>query len=239
MLPAMVSFVTTRWSLVIAAGGQTADARDALQRLCTIYWSPLYLFVRHDARGRSAADAADLTQEFFAQLLARHDFAKVDASRGRFRTWLLQSMRHFLANQYDQRTALKRGGGDQPLSLDVAQVEQLYERDRIDGEDPERLYTRRWAMVAVGQAIERLRLELSADEGEKKARELDAIIPALLGDSPDGGYEGLAAALGTNATRLRQIAFKWRALLREEVAETLDLSGDVDAELDELLRALE
>lgn len=119
-------FTTTRWSLVLAAGGLTPEAHAALEQLCAIYWPPLYLFVRDDARGRSADEAADLTQEFFTQLLARQDITQVDRARGRFRDWLLQSMRHFLANQHDRRTALKRGAGQRQLSLDTELADRLY-----------------------------------------------------------------------------------------------------------------
>ena len=208
----------------------------ALNELCGVYWDPLYAFVRHDRR-RDAAEAADLTQAFFADILARKDITGVDRARGRFRAWLLQAMRHFLANQTDWRNAVKRGGGTPPLSLDAAVAEQRYRDQPSNDLDPEKLYTRRWAVIAVQRALATLRAEF-ADEDEKKARVFDAVKEALVGEPPDGGYEALAAKLGTTAGALRTTAARLRELLRKEVAETMSLGEDVDAEIEELIRSL-
>ncbi len=229
-------FITTRWSLVVAAAGSAPDQRAALEELCAIYWDPLYAFVRHDRR-RAPADAADLTQAFFADMLARGDVARVDRVRGRFRAWLLQSMRHFLANQSDHAGAQKRGGGAAHVSLDAAAAERRYLQEASDGLDPEKLYTRRWAIVAVQRALAALRAEYAAGDG-RKARELDALQEVLLGEPADGGYEALAARLGTTPGALRTAATRWRELLRDEVADTMGLDGDVDAEIAELIQAL-
>jgi RNA polymerase sigma-70 factor (ECF subfamily) len=229
-------FLTTRWSLIAAAAGLGADGRAALDELCGIYWEPLYAFVRHDRR-RDAADAADLTQAFFADLLARGDIAGVDRERGRFRSWLLQSLRHFLANQTDRDQAEKRGGGSPALSLDAAAAEQRYLREPVGGLDPEKLYMRRWALVTIERALAALRAEYAAGDA-KKARELEAVMPALLGEPPAGGYDALAARLGTTPGALRTAAARWRQLLRREVAETMAPGADVDAEITDLMRAL-
>jgi len=231
-------FATTGWSLVVAAGMPTAEARRALNELCAVYWSPLYMFVRHDRRGRSAADAADLTQEFFASIIERGDIADLDRARGRFRDWLLQAMRNFLANQSKRQSAQKRGDGKAPLSLDAEEAERLYLGEAADGLDPEKLYTRRWAMVAIERALGALRAELG-DGDEQKARALEAVTGALLGEGAEGGgYQAAAAALGTTAGALRVAATRWRKQLRHEIAETLELGADVDAELEELIGSL-
>lgn len=228
--------MTTRWSLIAAARGSSADGRAALDELCGIYWEPLYAFVRHDRR-RTPADAADLTQAFFADLLARDDISGVDQARGRFRSWLLQSMRHFLANETKRLTTLKRGGGAIALSLDAAAAEERYLREPTDGLDAEKLFTRRWAMITIQRALAKLRAEHAAGD-PKKARELEAIQDVLLGDPPEGGYAALAAQLGTTPGALRTAATRWRKLLRDEVAETLELGADVDDELEQLMQAL-
>jgi RNA polymerase sigma-70 factor (ECF subfamily) len=226
-------FVTTRWSLIAAARSSSADGRAALDELCGIYWEPLYAFVRHDRR-RAPADAADLTQAFFTELLARDDITGVDQARGRFRSWLLQSMRHFLSNETARLATLKRGGGAIPISLDAAAAEQRYLREPTDGLDAEKLYTRRWAMITVQRALANLR----AEQAPGKARELDAIQDVLLGDPPEGGYAALAAKLGTTPGALRTAATRWRKLLREEVAETMELGADVDDEIEQLMQSL-
>src|ERR1017187_10510820 len=116
------AFVTTHWSVVLAAGrADTTRARDALARLCQTYWHPLYAYVRR--LGHSPHDAQDLTQEFFARLLAKNYLADADESRGRFRSFLLASLKHFLANEWDKASAQKRGGGQLPISIDVAAAE--------------------------------------------------------------------------------------------------------------------
>jgi RNA polymerase sigma-70 factor (ECF subfamily) len=207
----------------------------ALNELCEIYWPCVYAFVRRD-RQRTAADAADLTQEFLADLLARDDIAGVDRERGRFRAWLRQSLRHFLSNQSDRQHAQKRGGGQLPMSLDADEAERRYLLDP-GGLDPEKLYARRWAMVAVERALATLRSEYMAGD-EKRSREFDGIQEALLGEPLDGGYEALAVKLNTTAGALRQVTNRWRKVLQQEVAETMGIDGDVEAEIRELISAL-
>jgi RNA polymerase sigma-70 factor (ECF subfamily) len=227
---------TTRWSLVLTAAVPGSEGFVALSELCGIYWDPLYAFVRHDRR-RSAADAEELTQEFCAEILARNDIAKVDRARGRFRDWLLQSLRHFLFNQADRRNAKKRGGGVPPLSLDFAAAERRYQEEAADHLDPEKLYTRRWTKIAVGRALTKLRAGYTQGD-ERKGRVFDALEPSLLGEPPGGGYRALAASLGTTAGALRTTNSRLREQLRKEVAETMALGDDVDSEIEELILSL-
>jgi DNA-directed RNA polymerase specialized sigma24 family protein len=140
-------FNETHWSMVIAAGQKDSRAEEALQKLCQVYWYPLYVFVRR--QGHSRYDAEDLTQEFFARLLARDDLATVDRGKGRFRSFLLASMKHFLANEWDKARAHKRGGGNQILSIDIEDSESKYSVEPIHNITPDKLYDRRWALTVL------------------------------------------------------------------------------------------
>ncbi len=242
----MARFATTRWTLIeeAASSSTSPEARAALGELCKLYWYPLYAFVRRAYPRHSADDAADATQEFFAMILARDDLGGVDRKRGRFRSWLLASMRHFLANEHDKRTAQKRGGGAAHVSLDAVafvdrgEAEARFAREpAVDQLDAEKLYARRFALVAVKRATAKLRAEFAGDDVEKQ-RLFDAVKGALVGEPPDGGYAALAQTLGTTAGALRTQASRLRELLRAEVAETLAVDADVDQEIAELLESL-
>ncbi len=227
---------TTRTTLLAAAAGTGPEARAALGELCAIYWPPLFAFVLHDRRQRTADDARDLTQQFFADILERQDVAGLDRTRGSFRCWLLQAMRNFLANRSKWEGAAKRPPPALALSLEMLDAERRHVRELTDGLDPEKLYNRRWAGIVIERALVSLRAEL----GDEKAGELDLLRDALLGEHLEGGYEPLAASLGTTAGALRQQVGRWREKLRREVAETMDLGhgGDVDREIEELIRSL-
>ena len=149
-------FETTRWSLVLAAGGaQDAAASDALATLCEIYWYPLYAYARR--QGHDPEDAKDLTQSFFALLLERRDVRAVRRERGRFRSFLLASMRHFLLNQAAYRRAQKRGGGRPALPLEFDTAEGRYLREPADADTPETIFDRRWALTVLDRVLQRLR----------------------------------------------------------------------------------
>jgi DNA-directed RNA polymerase specialized sigma24 family protein len=227
---------TTRTTLMDLAAGSGPEARAALGELCAIYWPPLFAFVLHDRRQRTEDDARDLTQQFFADILERQDLAGLDRTRGSFRCWLLQAMRNFLANRSKWERAAKRPPAALALSVEMLDVERRQVRQLTEGLDPEKLYNRRWARIVIERALASLRAELDDD----KAGELDLLGEAVLGERLEGGYEALAASLGTTAGALRQQVGRWREKLRQEVAETMDLGqgGDIDAELDELIRSL-
>lgn len=238
MEPEPRRFQTTRWSLIAAAARGAPEARAALEELCRIYWYPLYAFVRRDRRQRSSDDAADLTQAFFADLLARDDIADVAPEKGRFRSWLLQSMRHFLANESDRANAWKRGGKDVTISIDAAAADKRYLYEPVEGVDAEVLFLRNWASAAITRAMTSLRAEV-AEISDDRARVFDAIKDALTGELDDGEYERRAKALRTTPAALRTAASRWRKLLRAEIAETLALGEDVDAEIRTLIQAFE
>jgi RNA polymerase sigma-70 factor (ECF subfamily) len=153
-----LAFVTTHWSVVLTAGGSdTTRARDTLARLCQTYWYPLYAYIRR--RGHSSHDAQDLTQAFFAQLLERQSLAAADPERGRFRSFLLGAMNHFLVNEWQKAHAQKRGGGSQTLSLDLAAAEERFDLEPADNSTPNRVFEKQWAMTLLGEVLNRLDAE--------------------------------------------------------------------------------
>jgi len=231
-------FTQTRWSLVLlAAQTDPVRAEAALGELCWAYWYPLYAFVRRS--GRSAEDAQDLTQEFFAQLLEKRWLAEADPARGRFRSFLLATLKHFLANEWDRAQCLKRGGGREFIALDAVTAEERYALEPCDLDTPESLYDRRWALTLLARTQERLRAEMTGSgDGER----FDLLEPTLVGERTALPYAELAAKFGTTATAVKSMVLRlrrrFRALLREEAGETIGNAGDVDAELAHLFRIL-
>ena len=152
------AFATTQWTLVLNAGRPGApEAAPALTVLCETYWYPLYAFVRR--QGHAEHDAQDLTQEFFARLLEKNYLARVSRDKGRFRSFLLTALKHFLANEWDRRRAEKRGGGQVPVSLDARTAEARYAHEPVDALSADRIFERRWAMTLLERALGRLRDE--------------------------------------------------------------------------------
>lgn len=231
-------FVTTRWSVVLAAGlDESSIARDALETLCRAYWYPLYVYTRR--RGYDVEEAKDMTQEFFARLIERNYLGDVQQGKGRFRYFLLAALKHFLSDEWDKATAQKRGGGAGFLSLDEFDPEARYHLEPRDEETPERAFQRRWALTLLELTLARLREEfqLAGREGA-----FDAVKGFLSGDAPELSYAEIARGLGMSeaalkmmVTRMRQ---RYRALLRAEIANTVDDPAEVDAELRELASLL-
>jgi DNA-directed RNA polymerase specialized sigma24 family protein len=228
-------FATTRWSVVLAAGGESSPtAREALERLCRAYWFPLYGYVR--SKGFSPQDAEDLTQEFFSRFLASDALRTVSEERGRFRAFLLAALNHFLANEWDRLRAQKRGGGQKPLSLDATSAEEKLQMEPATDLTPERLYERRWALTLLASVLERLRTEMVA---AGKAALFDA-LRGFLSDAADAmSYSEAAGRLGLTeaATRksVQRLRQRYRELLREEVAHTVGAPHEVESELRHLL----
>jgi RNA polymerase sigma-70 factor (ECF subfamily) len=231
-------FVTTHWSLVLAAADRDeAKARAALAELCAAYWPPLYSFVRR--LGYDAEQAQDLTQEFFTRLLEKDYLKAADQERGKFRTFLLASFRHFLANEYDRATAQKRGGGRPVISLDFRATEQLNNLEPCHNLTADRLYERRWAIALLEQALARLRAEHNRSE---RGKLFDALKVYLTGEKAAGTHQELADKLGMTAGaitvavhRLRQ---RYRELLREEIGRTVNDLSEIDGEIRDLFAAL-
>jgi len=231
-------FVTTHWSAVLAAGqDESAVARGALEELARTYWYPLYVYTRR--RGYDVEEAKDLTQEFFARLIAKNYLGDVVQGKGRFRYFLLAALKHFLSDEWDKATAQKRGGGQSLLSLDALDAEERYHLEPPDEETPERAYQRRWAVTLLELAIGRLREEFQL---AGKLAVFDELKAFITGDRPGLSYAEAAARLGTTeaaakmtVTRMRQ---RYRALLRAEIANTVDYPAEVDSELRELAAVL-
>lgn len=230
-------FEQTRWTIVLAARGadDTKHARAALGKLCATYWYPLYAFVRR--QGASAHDAQDLTQEFFARLLEKNWLESVDREKGKFRSFLLAAMRHFLANEWDRAQRLKRGGGAQMLSLDAQTAEERYALEPADSMTADRIFERRWALTLLEQVLERMRREFAAAGRESFFEELKIALTG--GKIP---YAEIAAKLNLNEGAVRvavhRLRLRYRDLLRAEIAETVAADEDIEAEVQHLLAAL-
>jgi DNA-directed RNA polymerase specialized sigma24 family protein len=230
-------FATTRWSLVIAAGDSgSPDATSALATLCETYWFPVYAFIRRS--GRMQDDARDLTQGFFAQALEKNAFSKARQERGRFRSFLLTSVRHFLANQHDRDMAAKRGGGRGPLPLDFDDGERRYQNEPVDDETPEHVYERRWALTVLAQAVDRVGVKF---ERGGRHQQFSRLRPFLTGDEPHS-YASLAADLGVSEGALRVAVHRLRqqfaTSLRDAIAETVTTPEDIDEELRYLMTVI-
>jgi len=231
-------FETTEWSLVLAAGGRTSPrAEEALADLCQRYWYPIYAYIRR--QGRSADEAADLTQAFFTRLLEKEYLRQVDRERGRFRAFLLASCRHFLSNERDHRRAQKRGGGRTLLSIDAASAEDRFRLEPRDDRTPETEFMRRWALTVIDDVLASIRRDL---EAEGKGRTFECLKPFLVEPAGPEGYEPAARALGSTAGAVRVAVHRLRRRFRErlldEVARTVDDPAAVDDELKALFACL-
>ena len=236
--PPRPAFATTHWSLVLSAGDQPSpQAADALEKLCRAYWLPIYAFVRR--QGRSPHDAQDLTQEFFARLLEKKTLAVADPARGRFRSFLLASLKHFLANEWDKARAQKRGGGQRPIPIDAADAETKYGLEPADPATAENIYERRWALALLDQVLRRLRAEYVRDGREKL---FEALKPTLTEPSRTVGYAAIAARLGasegTVKSAVHRLRLRYRELLRAEIAHTVAGPDEVEDEIRNLFAAL-
>ena len=236
-------FPSTHWSAVLAAGRSQVDpeiAQAALAELCQAYWTPLYSFVR--SRGQSVHDAQDITQSFFAYLIEQKIYTRVDQQKGRFRSFLLASMKNFLADASDRQRALKRGGGQNFLPLHEQQVkeaESLFQTHSGTGNDDE-IFDRSWAEALVAAGLERLSADYKSDSKEKLFNELRVFL--ISGADPLPTYAELAARLGITESTLRshvtRLRARYREVLRAQVRRTVDTEAEVDEELHALLHAL-
>lgn len=229
-------FEPTRWSVVVAAaGGRPTQARKALESLCATYWYPLYAFVRREGHGPD--DAQDLTQEFFARLLEKNWLDAVDREKGKFRSFLLAAMRHFLANEWDRAHRLKRGGGQTILSLDAQSAEARYAREPADPVTADRVFERRWALTLIEQVLARLRREF---EEAGKGKLFEELKTALTGEKV--AYAEVARRLGLNEGAVRvavhRLRLRYRDLIRAEIAETVASEDEIEAEVQHLFAAL-
>lgn len=223
---------------MLAAGAKAGvDSRQALAELCRLYWYPAYGFVRRG--GRSPEDATELTQEFLTRLIERNDFSRVDPEKGRFRSWLLGALKHFLANEWDRETAAKRDRRRE-VPLEATDAEDRYLREPSHDIDPEKLYHRRWAMLLLERVLGRLREECVRDGREALFEKVKGLLVGPEGEDPV--YRPIAEALGVPVDGFKVTVFRLRQrfgkLIREEIAETVERPEDIEDEIDFLLAAL-
>jgi len=230
-------FVTTRWTVVLAAGQQRApQAHQALEELCGTYWYPLYAYVRH--QGYSKEDAEDLVQGFFVRFLEKNYLEGLSSERGKFRAFLLASLKHFLANEWDRAGRQKRGGHATHLSLDWQTADNRYQIDPADQLSPDKLYDRAWAVTLLECVLTRLRDEAAA---EGKLQLYDCLKPGLMLGKGAIPYAEVAANAGMTEGAVRvashRLRRRFRELLRLEVAQTLSEPVQVQDEIRALMEA--
>jgi RNA polymerase sigma factor (sigma-70 family) len=225
-----VAFATTHWSVVLEAQGESPAAQEALERLCRIYWRPIYSFLRR--QGISADDAQDLTQGFFALLLERRDLATVRREKGRLRSYLLSALKHFLVDEHRRTMAIKRGKGERLIPLEELRAEERSGMEPADPLTAERIYERRWASTLLDRVLSRL-------EDKYRTRGNAALFDSfnqLLADEPGTPSQAdIAAQLGMTENAVSQAFYRFRqsyqSLLREEIAHTVATPGDIENEL--------
>lgn len=228
-------FATTHWTVVLAAGNPDhPDAVAALNSLCRTYWYPVYAYVRR--KGRNAAEAEDLTQDFFSRLLGRGFPGGVQREGGKFRSYVLRALDHFLVNEWRRGQAAKRGGGETTFSLDGVDAETRYKLEPSDGITPESLYDRRWAAVVLDAVRQQLRVEY---EQQGKGGLYEALEPSLAGGDDLLPYPELMVKLDLKASALKMAVHRLRKrygeLLREEIARTVATPDEVDDEIRHLI----
>ncbi|MCP5519353.1 MAG: sigma-70 family RNA polymerase sigma factor [Verrucomicrobiales bacterium] len=232
------TFATTHWSVVIRAGELDHEAaKTALTHLCQRYWYPLYYFVRR--KGLGAEEAQDLTQAFFADFLARNQVSHADPARGRFRSFVVASLENFLHNEWRRRTALKRGGGVLPLSLDAERAEARFAAEPLDTESPDIACARQWARTLLQQTGETLEAEWRRDG---RLELFQALQQHLWGDSDSVPYADLCRRHDLTPVNLRvtfhRLRQRYRELLRQAVAETVAEPDEIDDELRFLMQVV-
>jgi DNA-directed RNA polymerase specialized sigma24 family protein len=230
--------VTTHWSVVLAAGNtESPQASEALEKLCQAYWYPLYAYVRR--KGYSTEDAQDLTQEFFARLLARNYLTVADRNKGKFRSFLLGSLEHFLAREWTKAHAQKRGGGRSNFSLNQRDAENRYLLEPAHALTAEKIFDRRWATTLLDQAMARLRDECISNDKGDLFRKVECL---LSGEKSETSYAQLAAELNMSEGAIKMAVHRLRRrygeLIRAEIAQTVSTPEEADEELEFLFSVL-
>ena len=235
---APAAFVTTQWTQVLEARGNSPEAKAALSDLCAAYYAPVFAFIRRSAPDEDSA--RDLTQEFFARLLARHGIDGVDPARGRFRSFLLGAVKHFLANTHHQAHRLKRGGGQPMESTDPGtDTSPGLQLPDPNAPSPDREFDRKWALTLLARALATLAEDHKANG---KAAQFEALKPWLTGDAEDISQADAARQLGLNESAVKvaihRLRRRFREVIKHEIGQTLSDPAQVDEELHYLLEAL-
>jgi RNA polymerase sigma factor (sigma-70 family) len=232
------AFATTHWSVVLTAQGESPAAHEALEKLCRMYWRPIYGFVRR--QGLAPAEAEDITQGFFAQLLERRSFGAVRKEKGRLRSFLLASLKYFLADEQRRAMAIKRGKGQRLIPLEELCADERTDMEPSDPRTAEIIYERRWALTVLERVINRLKDEYRAAGNAALFDSLKQLLP----DEPGAPSQAeIAARLGMTENAIRQAFYRFRqryqSLLREEIAHTVATHGDIEDELRYLIAVVE
>jgi RNA polymerase sigma factor (sigma-70 family) len=232
-----VAFTTTHWSVVLEAQGESPAAQEALEKLCRIYWRPIYSFLQR--QGVGTEDAKDLTQGFFALLLERRDLDAVRKEKGRLRSYLLTSLKHFLASEQRRAMAIKRGKGQQLVPLEELSAIERTEMEPADPVTAEMIYERRWASTLMEQVLRRLKDEYRSAGNAALFDWLKQLLP----DEPEAPSRAeIAARLGMTENAVRQAFHRFRhryqVLLREEISHTVAIASDIEDELRHLIAVL-
>jgi RNA polymerase sigma-70 factor (ECF subfamily) len=232
-----VAFATTHWSVVLSAQGESPAADEALEKLCRTYWRPVYSFVRR--QGVGPEEAQDLTQGFFAQLLRRRALDAVRKEKGRLRSYLLTSLKHFLASEQRRAMRVKRGSGQPLVSLEELRAIEQGELALADPRSADRIYERRWALTLMEQVVQRLNNEYCATGN---AGLFDCLIQLLPGEPEQPPQAEIARRLGMTENAVRQAFHRFRhryqTLLREEISHTVALASDIEDELRHFIAVL-
>jgi DNA-directed RNA polymerase specialized sigma24 family protein len=232
------AFTTTHWSVVLEAQGESPAAQQALEKLCRMYWRPIFAFLRR--QGIGPAEAEDITQGFFAELLERRSLSAVRKEKGRLRSFLLGGLKYFVANEERRAMAIKRGKGQRLIPLEELRADERIDMEPADPVTAEMIYERRWALTVLERVLSRLKEEYST---AGNAALFDA-LKELLPDEPGAPSQAeIAARLGMNENAVRQAFYRFRqryqAILREEIAHTVATPGDIEDELRHLITVLE
>lgn len=231
------TFLSTQWSVVLNAHSSSAQRREALERLCSQYWLPIYGYLRR--RGNAPADAEDLTQGFFAYLIESDFLDRPDPAKGRFRGYLVGGLRHFLGSHFERENAVKRGGGARFIDWTTLDAEREYAAANTPQQDPSEYYEASWAMALLSRALERLEEEQTA---AGRARQLAVLKPFLSATPTPGDYDWAARELGTTRTNVavwvHRLTHRYGELVKLEVAATVLDPAEVKGEMQHLLRTL-
>ena len=235
--PTQAVFTSTQWSLVVTAQAGDTQSAAALETLCRAYWKPLYAFVRR--QGVQPDEAMDMTQGFFTRLLEKDWITAADQERGRFRNFLMTSIKHFMSNEWAKQRAKRRGGGCRFIPVDVQTAETQYRLDPIDTRSPERTYERQWALTTLEQVMDTLRQDY---QKRNKTAQFEILKPCLVLSSQHQPYAQLAQQLDTTEGAVRVMVHRlkqqYRQKLRHHIAQTVASAEEVEQEMQHLFQAL-
>jgi RNA polymerase sigma-70 factor (ECF subfamily) len=235
----VAGFATTRWTLVLNSvePGEAALAKTALDELCRLYWYPIYVFVR--GRGYEHDDAEDMTQAFFVKVLEKKTLAAARRDRGKFRSFLLSALKHFMADEREKAAAIKRGGGQRILSLNMENAEGKYLLEPVERLTPERAFERKWALQLLEEVLRHLENEYAATG---RGDLFQALRFCLCGERGEAPYAQLSRQLnmsdGAVKVAVHRMRKRYRERLREEIAHTVERPEDIEEELRHLFEAL-